>query len=102
MKIIFLILQKPDPGAVIELTDSNFEDLVINGDDMWLVEFFAPWCGHCKNLAPHWTQAATQLKGKIKMGTLDATVHTVMANRYGVGILFVCLIYHIQMMKSFI
>lgn len=76
--------QKPDPGAVIELTDSNFEDMVINSDDMWLVEFFAPWCGHCKNLAPHWTQAATQLKGKIKMGTLDATVHTVMANRYGV------------------
>ena len=28
---------------VIELTDSNFESLVLNSDDMWLVEFFAPW-----------------------------------------------------------
>ena len=28
---------------VVELTDSNFEQLVINSDDMWLVEFFAPW-----------------------------------------------------------
>lgn len=69
---------------VIELTDSNFEKLVLKSDDMWLVEFFAPWCGHCKNLAPHWQKAATELKGKIKLGALDATVHQVMASRYGV------------------
>lgn len=76
--------KQSDPDAVIELTDSNFEELVLNSEDFWLVEFFAPWCGHCKNLAPHWTQAATELKGKIKMGTVDATVQTVMANRFGV------------------
>ncbi|KAG7168835.1 protein disulfide-isomerase A6 homolog [Homarus americanus] len=69
---------------VIELTDSNFEKLVLKSDDLWLVEFFAPWCGHCKNLAPHWQKAATELKGKIKLGALDATVHTVMAGKYGV------------------
>jgi len=33
---------------VIELTESNFKKLVLQSDDMWLVEFFAPWCGHCK------------------------------------------------------
>lgn len=69
---------------VIELTDSNFEKLVLKSDDLWLVEFFAPWCGHCKNLAPHWQKAATELKGKIKLGALDATVHQVTASRYGV------------------
>uniref|UniRef100_A0A0B7AR86 protein disulfide-isomerase n=1 Tax=Arion vulgaris TaxID=1028688 RepID=A0A0B7AR86_9EUPU len=73
-----------DGKDVVELTDSNFESLVLNSDDMWLVEFFAPWCGHCKNLAPHWSSAASELKGKVKLGALDATVHTVMANRYGV------------------
>ncbi|BFZ21114.1 hypothetical protein BsWGS_24153 [Bradybaena similaris] len=73
-----------DSKDVVELTDSNFESLVLNSQDMWLVEFFAPWCGHCKNLAPHWQSAATELKGKVKLGALDATVHTVMANRYGV------------------
>ncbi|KAK2143891.1 hypothetical protein LSH36_804g00025 [Paralvinella palmiformis] len=69
---------------VIELNDQNFEKMVLQSDDMWLVEFFAPWCGHCKNLAPQWASAATELKGKVKLGALDATVNTVMANRFGV------------------
>ncbi|XP_054269604.1 protein disulfide-isomerase A6 homolog [Macrosteles quadrilineatus] len=75
---------KGDPKDVVELTDSNFDRLVLNSDEMWLVEFFAPWCGHCKNLAPHWAQAATELKGKVKLGALDATVHSVKASQYGV------------------
>jgi len=69
---------------VVELTDANFEKLVLKSDDLWLVEFFAPWCGHCKNLEPHWKKAASELKGKVKLGALDATVHQVMASRYGV------------------
>ncbi|RZF34960.1 hypothetical protein LSTR_LSTR010052 [Laodelphax striatellus] len=69
---------------VIELTDSNFDSLVLNSEDMWLVEFYAPWCGHCKNLAPHWAHAATELKGKVKVGALDATVHNAKASKYGV------------------
>jgi len=73
---------------VVELTDSNFEELVYGSDDMWLVEFFAPWCGHCKSLAPHWATAATELKGKVKLGALDATVHTVMASRFQVTSLY--------------
>ena len=35
---------------VITLTDSNFEEMVMQSEDMWLVEFFAPWCGHCKEI----------------------------------------------------
>jgi len=69
---------------VIELTDSNFDKLVLQSDDVWLVEFFAPWCGHCKNLAPEWAKAATELKGKVKLGAVDATVHTTIASKYQV------------------
>lgn len=67
---------------VVELTDANFKEKVLNSDDLWLVEFYAPWCGHCKSLAPIWAQAATELKGKVKLGALDATVHTSTANQY--------------------
>ncbi|KAK2714498.1 hypothetical protein QYM36_008903 [Artemia franciscana] len=69
---------------VIELTDDNFDKLVLGSEDLWLVEFYAPWCGHCKNLAPNWAQAATELKGKVKLGALDATVHSIKAKEYGI------------------
>ena len=68
----------------MELTDSNFEKTVLQSDEPWLVEFFAPWCGHCKQLEPEWKKAASKLKGKVKLGALDATVHSSKASEYGV------------------
>lgn len=73
-----------DAKDVVTLTDSNFEDEVLESEDMWLVAFYAPWCGHCKNLAPQWASAARELKGKVKLGAVDATAHSVYSNRYGV------------------
>jgi len=71
---------------VVELTDSNFKKKVIYNKETqgWLVEFYAPWCGHCKSLAGPWADAATQLKGKMFMGALDATQHGSTAQEYGV------------------
>lgn len=71
-----------DSKDVVELTDENFDKTVLNSEDMWLIEFYAPWCGHCKNLAPEWATAATELKGKVKLGALDATVNTLKASKY--------------------
>ena len=68
--------------AVIELTDANFNALVMESTDHWLVEFYAPWCGHCKALAPEWEEAAKQLKGNVKLGAVDATVHQSLASQY--------------------
>lgn len=77
--------KKDVDGKVVTLTDGNFESTVMNSESMWIVEFYAPWCGHCKNLAPEYKSAAKELKGSgIKLADLDATVHQQMASEYGV------------------
>ncbi|XP_028295238.1 protein disulfide-isomerase A6 [Gouania willdenowi] len=77
-----------DKKDVVELTDDNFDKMVLGSEDIWLVEFFAPWCGHCKNLEPEWTAAASaikeQTKGKVHLGAVDATVHRDVSGRYGI------------------
>eukprot|EP00349_Pseudokeronopsis_sp_Brazil_P003227 CAMPEP_0202962658 /NCGR_PEP_ID=MMETSP1396-20130829/6760_1 /ASSEMBLY_ACC=CAM_ASM_000872 /TAXON_ID= /ORGANISM="Pseudokeronopsis sp., Strain Brazil" /LENGTH=446 /DNA_ID=CAMNT_0049683389 /DNA_START=41 /DNA_END=1381 /DNA_ORIENTATION=- len=76
---------KKKGSDVIELTDANFEALVMDSNDHWLVEFYAPWCGHCKALAPEWEKAASRLASEgVKLGAVDATVHTNLAQTYGI------------------
>lgn len=70
---------------VIVLTDSNFDEIVLGSKDIWLVEFYAPWCGHCKKLEPEWNEAATKLKGQVKVGKVDATVEKNLAQRFGIS-----------------
>lgn len=73
------------PSAVVTLTDENFDKQVLQSNELWLVEFYAPWCGHCKQLEPQWAAAANDLEGRgIKLGALDATVHKAMASKYKV------------------
>ena len=67
---------------VIVLTDDNFDDLIFNDESMWLVAFYAPWCGHCQKLLPEWVSAATQLRGTVKLAKIDATENQKMAQRY--------------------
>lgn len=48
----------PEPPAVVELTTANFDAVVMDPKKDVLVEFYAPWCGHCKNLAPIYEKVA--------------------------------------------
>ena len=64
---------------MVVLTDASFESTVFGSRDIWFVEFYAPWCGHCKSLEPEWNAAATALKGSVKFGKVDATVETGLA-----------------------
>ncbi|CAN0596258.1 unnamed protein product, partial [Ectocarpus sp. 12 AP-2014] len=57
--------KKASGKAVVDLTENNFKEMVLDSDEMWLVEFFAPWCGHCKKLEPEWESAAGQLSGSV-------------------------------------
>jgi len=62
---------------VVILNSSNFNKEVINSGDIYMVEFYAPWCGHCKNLVPEWEKAAKALKGIVKIGAVDADAEKV-------------------------
>uniref|UniRef100_A0A8C9RK30 Protein disulfide-isomerase n=1 Tax=Scleropages formosus TaxID=113540 RepID=A0A8C9RK30_SCLFO len=69
---------------VLELSDSDFDYTVAEHETM-LVEFFAPWCGHCQKLAPEYESAATQLKGTVPLAKVDCTVNSQTCGRFGVN-----------------
>ncbi|KAI3809532.1 hypothetical protein L1987_25509 [Smallanthus sonchifolius] len=73
-----------DDKDVVVLTESNFTD-VIESNRYVMVEFYAPWCGHCKALAPEYTAAATDLKGEaVVLAKVDAQEESELAETYEV------------------
>ncbi|GFQ04794.1 protein disulfide isomerase-like 2-3 [Phtheirospermum japonicum] len=76
--------QKSETSSSVELNSRNFDELVLKSKELWVVEFFAPWCGHCKKLAPEWKKAAQNLKGQVKLGHVDCDAEKSLMSRFNV------------------
>lgn len=76
--------QADAPSDVKSLTQDTFGDF-IKEHDLVLAEFYAPWCGHCKALAPKYEEAASQLKDKdIPLVKVDCTEEEELCRDQGV------------------
>ena len=73
----------PDAEVII-LTDNDFDEKVMKSNDAWFIEFYAPWCGHCKKLQPEWEQLAKRISKDVKVAKVDATAETRLGSRFGI------------------
>jgi len=78
-------VSKP-PSVVVDLTSSNFDAIALDSTKDVLVEFYAPWCGHCKHLAPDYEKVAAAFANEpnVVVAKVDADAHKDLGSRYGV------------------
>ena len=72
---------------VAVLDETNF-DAFIASQEYTIIEFYAPWCGHCKSLAPEWAAAAgktRRLNPSTILAKVDADAHKKLSDRYEIG-----------------
>ena len=68
---------------VIELTESNWNEHVSSGT-LVVADFWAPWCGPCRAMAPQFEQAARQLKGEAILAKVDSDANPQASSRFGI------------------
>jgi len=78
---------KKAPSNVVDLDDKNFNSIVLNSNKDVLAEFYAPWCGHCKHLAPDYEKVANAFANDkdVVIAKLDADNYKELAGTYGVS-----------------
>ena len=86
LSLCVLIATVTAAAPATELNDDNFDSLVLaKQKELWLVMFYAPWCGHCKHLKPVFDKAAPKARSYgMRLGKMDATANSIVPKRYEV------------------
>jgi thioredoxin 1 len=70
--------------GIIELNDANFDSEVIHSDTPVLVDFWAPWCGPCRAVAPIVEEISSSYAGKVKVGKLNVDDNQQTTMKFGI------------------
>lgn len=71
-------------SKVLPLSGTTFKEKVLQSKQFWLVEFFAPWCGHCQSLAPEYEKAAQALQGIVAVAAVNVDESKEVAATFGI------------------
>lgn len=72
-------------GQAAEFSDAGFDTDVLQSDHPVLVDFWAPWCGPCRQIAPLIDELAKQYAGSVKIGKVNVDENPVLSTQYGIS-----------------
>ena len=70
--------------AAVNVTDDEFDNAIATSDVPVVVDFWAEWCGPCKQMSPHLEAVSEDMAGKVKVAKINVDENPMVASKYGV------------------